>query len=42
MVIAKQNSMGHLFYDPIEHAESDDNADSAEMNAEELFKVSAA
>jgi diguanylate cyclase (GGDEF)-like protein len=42
MVIAKQNSMGHLFYDPIEHANSDDNADSAEMNAEELFKVSAA
>jgi diguanylate cyclase (GGDEF)-like protein len=42
MVIAKQNSMGHLFYDPIEHADSDDNADSAEMNAEELFKVTAA
>jgi diguanylate cyclase (GGDEF)-like protein len=42
MVIAKQNSMGHLFYDPIEHSNSDDNADSAEMNAEELFKVSAA
>jgi diguanylate cyclase (GGDEF)-like protein len=41
MVIAKQNSMGHLFYDPIEHADSDDNADSAEMNAEELFKVTA-
>jgi len=41
MIIAKQNSMGHLFYDPIEHGESDDNADSAEMNAEELFKVSA-
>jgi predicted signal transduction protein with EAL and GGDEF domain len=42
MVIAKQNSMGHLFYDAIEHAQSDDNADSAEMNAEELFKVTAA
>jgi diguanylate cyclase (GGDEF)-like protein len=42
MIIAKQNSMGHLFYDPIEHSESDDNADSAEMNAEELFKVTAA
>jgi diguanylate cyclase (GGDEF)-like protein len=42
MVIAKQNSMGHLLFDPIQHADSDDNADSAEMNAEELFKVTAA
>lgn len=42
MVIAKQGSMGHLFYDPIEHGLSDDIADTAEMNAEELFKVTAA
>jgi diguanylate cyclase (GGDEF)-like protein len=42
MSIAKQNSLGHLFYDAVEHSESEDNAHSAEMNAEELFRVSAA
>ncbi len=42
MSIAKQNSLGHLFFDPIHHADSEEGADSAEMNAEELFKVSAA
>lgn len=42
MTIAKQNSLGHLFFDPIHHAHSDDNAETAEMNAEELFRVSAA
>jgi diguanylate cyclase (GGDEF)-like protein len=42
MVIAKQSSMGHLFYDPIDHSQSDNNADSAEMNAEELFRITAA
>lgn len=41
MAIAKQNSLGHLFYDPItHHRDNDDSADtSAEMNAEELFRV---
>jgi len=43
MSIAKQNSLGHLFFDPIQHSvESDENAETAEMNAEELFKVTAA
>ncbi len=42
MTIAKQNSLGHLFYDAVEHTDSEDNAQSAEMDAEELFKVSAA
>jgi diguanylate cyclase (GGDEF)-like protein len=42
MVIAKQNSLGHLFYDSIQRAQMDEPAQSAEMNAEELFRVSAA
>jgi len=42
MTIAKQNSLGHLFFDPIHHAHSDEHAETAEMNAEELFRVSAA
>jgi predicted signal transduction protein with EAL and GGDEF domain len=41
MAIAKQNSLGHLFYDPIAHADDDTGADAAEMNAEELFRVTA-
>jgi len=41
MAHAKQNSLGHLFYDAMEGGEPDHTADSAEMNAEELFKVSA-
>jgi diguanylate cyclase (GGDEF)-like protein len=41
--MARQNSLGHLFYDAIEDIAKDpeSSADSAEMNAEELFKVSA-
>jgi diguanylate cyclase (GGDEF)-like protein len=42
MLIAKQNSLGHLFYDAIDHSDSEENAHSAEMDADELLKVSAA
>jgi diguanylate cyclase (GGDEF)-like protein len=42
MIVAKQNSLGHLFYDAIDHVDSEENAHSAEMDSEELFKVIAA
>lgn len=42
MLIAKQNSLGHLFYDAIDHSAADENAQTAEMNADELLKVTAA
>jgi diguanylate cyclase (GGDEF)-like protein len=43
MVRAKQDSLGHLFYDAIGDLSRDEDHKpmSAEMNAEELFKVSA-
>jgi diguanylate cyclase (GGDEF)-like protein len=41
MFAAKQQSLGHLFYDAMDDTDFEHNADSAEMNAEELFKVSA-
>jgi diguanylate cyclase (GGDEF)-like protein len=42
MAIAKQNSLGHLFYDAVEHGDTDDNAHSHELDADDLMKVSAA
>lgn len=41
MLAAKRNNLGHLLYDPIHHSD-DINTDTAEMNTEELFQISAA
>jgi len=41
MLVAKRNSLGHLLYDPIQHTD-EGRTDTAEMNTEELFQISAA
>ena len=45
MAVAKRDCLGHLFFDAIQSGDAEDadrSADTAEMNADELLKVSAA